>query len=466
MFTAPKGVGLSIDLIESAIEYNEEDRKRLNKLENYYLGKHAILDRDKPYTATNTKIVVNHANYITDTTVGYLLGNPVEYQVTEGFDIEPVIEQYKKQTISDLDNEIAKDNSIFGKQFELAYNVDNEIRSKDIDVRNAICIYDDTVAHEKMFGIIYKIKEEKMGKREYESIVVYDDSFEYEIKINKDKLLLPEQGKPHKFGIVPLIQYRNNSEEMGDFEQVISLIDAYNILQSDRVNDKEQLVEAVLAGYGVTLTEEQMEELRINKTLFGLPMDSKVEYLIKTLDEGQVDILRQTLEQDIHKISKTPNMSDKEFAGNSSGVAIRYKLLSFEQNVKNKERYFEKGLIERFVAYNNYLNAINKMPLIPSYEVNVVFKRNLPQNLFEISQMINNLVGIVDKETLLGQIPFVEDATTVLEKLNEEDKTKYGMGLSEFGSLDETTDLVETKVSEKVSNKQMTLLDRLSNLLK
>ena len=41
--------------------------------------------------------------------------------------------------------------------------------------------------------------------------------------------------EPHAFGKVPIIEYKNNPEFLGDFEPVISLIDAYNLLQSDRV---------------------------------------------------------------------------------------------------------------------------------------------------------------------------------------------------------------------------------------
>jgi len=43
------------------------------------------------------------------------------------------------------------------------------------------------------------------------------------------------------------------------------------------------------------------------------------------------------------KISMVPNMSDENFVGNYSGVALRYKLLTFEQAIKNKERFFEKA---------------------------------------------------------------------------------------------------------------------------
>ena len=43
----------------------------------------------------------------------------------------------------------------------------------------------------------------------------------------------------------------------------MSLIDAYNLIQSDRVNDRKQLVDAILCFYGVKFTEGQMAELRI-----------------------------------------------------------------------------------------------------------------------------------------------------------------------------------------------------------
>ncbi len=445
MFTVSKDSALSVEIIENAIEYNEEERRNYDKLERYYKGDHDILYRLKPPTSKNTRIVVNHANYIVDTTIGYLLGNPVEYQVNEGFDIEEIKQQYKKQTISDLDHEIAKDISVFGTQYELVYNLDNDIKSKDIDVRNCVCIYDDTVEHNKMFGIIYR-KTEKEDV--YEDVVVYDSSFKYQCSDISGKITIGDK-EPHQFGAVPIIEYRNNSDHMGDFEQVISLIDAYNILQSDRVNDKEQLVEAILVGYNVNLEKPQMAELLENRTMFGLPMDSKVEYLIKALDEGQVDILRQTLEKDIHKIAKVPNMSDENFVGNASGVAIRYKLLAFEQSVSNKERYFEKGLLERFELYNNYLVNINKMSLVPRYEVDVIFKRNLPQNDLETSQMINNLSGFVDDETLVGQISFVDDAKEVVEKKKKESEEEMNKEVAQFATFEPTSNL---STEENVGN--------------
>jgi len=458
MFTVPKESELSAGLIESAIEYNEKERSRYDKLEKYYRGKHDILSRRKPPTAKNTRVVINHANYIVDTSTGYLLGNPIEYKSSDDFDITEIDNQYKMQTMSDLDHEIAKDVSIFGKQYELIYTDENNVKSTDIDVRNCVVVYDDTVEHAKLFAVIYRKSDEK--DKDYEDIVVYDEEFEY-VGVDTEGSIGVGEQKPHKFGAVPVIEYRNNSEEMGDFEQVISLIDAYNLLQSDRINDKEQLVEAILVGYNVNLEKAQMQELLINRTMFGLPEDSKVEYLIKTLDEGQVDILRKTLEDDIHKIAKVPNMADENFAGNSSGVAIRYKLLAFEQNVKNKERYFEAGLMERFEVYNNYLVAINKMSFVPRYEIDAVFKRNLPQNILEISQIVNNLRGVVDDETLIGQIPFVDDVAQSIKKAREESSGRYQLESTGFG----TDNSISKEVDKEVGASKKTIMEKLSDLI-
>ena len=431
MYTLPKDTKITNQILNDVINYNEQVKDRFKKLELYYLGKHDILARTKEDNgAKNNKVMVNHAKYITDTNIGYLLGNPVDYQVGNGedgeplFDIQPILDAYKKQTINDLDSEIAKDVSIFGMQYEYVYaNEEAEPRSCEIDNKNAIIVYDDTVQHNKLFGLIYR-PIYKGSSFKYWEVIYLDKKEKRTYKSFTKSLQQVGQAEPHAFGDVPLICYKNNPELMGDFEPVISLIDAYNLLQSDRVNDKEQLVDAILCMYGMDFDDEQAEMLKESRMLANIPSDGKVEYLVKTLQEADVDILRQNLENDIHKISMTPNMADENFASNSSGVAIRYKLLSFEQNIKNKERYFEKGLMERFKLYNNFLVTKSKMSEVPIEEVDAVFKRNLPSNDFEISQMINNLADYLPTETLVGQLSFVRDASEEVELKQKEDEAK------------------------------------------
>lgn len=449
MYTLPKDTKITHTVLNEVIEYNEKYKERYKMLENYYLGKHDIFKRDKDDRLSNNKIMVNHAKYITDTNVGYLLGNPVDYQTSEEHDIEALLDAYKKQTINDLDSEIAKDVSIFGLQYEYIYANENaEPRSCEVDNKNTIIVYDDTVEHNKLFGLIYR-EIKKGDKLEYYEVIYVDKTVKRVYKSYSKSLEQIGQDEAHAFGDVPIICYKNNPELLGDFEPVLSLIDAYNLLQSDRLNDKEQLVDAILCLYGMDFDEEQAKMLHQSRMLANIPTDARAEYLIKTLQEADVDILRQTIEADIHKISMVPNMSDVNFVGNSSGVAIRYKLLAFEQNIKNKERYMEKGLMERFKLYNNFLITSSKMQEVPVEEVDAIFKRNLPSNDFEISQMIVNLSDVVDTETLISQLSFIKDASEIVELKKKEDEAKPKDPYSMMFANNEIDDINEEQETEE-----------------
>lgn len=424
MYQVPKDTTITAELIKKVIDFNEKRRARFDQLDQYYLGQQLILSREKPDTLFNNKVMVNHAKYIVDTTTGYLLGNPVDYQVNDNINIEPLLDAYKAQTMENTDFELAKGCGIFGMNYEYVYaNEESEPCSVTLDVRNTIIVYDDSMVHNKLFGVTYRpvFKDAKDQRPDAYEIVVATDKELIHYRMDFNGTSLDETDRePHFFGKVPIVEYKNNSEMLGDFEPVLSLIDAYNLIQSDRVNDREQLVDAILCFYGMDFDDEQMSELKLKRALSGIPTDGKVEFLTKAINEGDVDVLRKTIEADIHKISMVPNMSDANFVGNASGVAIRYKLLAFEQTVKNKERFFEKALMERFELYSHYLSVKSKMTEVKKEDVDAVFKRNLPSNDFETSQMIANLRGIVDDELLVAQLSFVDDASDTVAIAKEQ----------------------------------------------
>ena len=232
----------------------------------------------------------------------------------------------------------------------------------------------------------------------------------------------------HYFGKMPMVEYRNNEEKQGDFEQMIPLIDAYNILESDRVNDKEQFVDAFLFLTGIDLDSEQAKKLREERILMGYE-GAEAQYLSKVMSESDIEVLKDSLKSDIHRFSMIPDLSDQTFGTNLSGVAIKYKLMGFEQHVRNKERYLTKALKQRFELYVNFLSLKGAMEYVPIHRIDVVFTRNLPVNELEISQMVNNLVGIASSETLLSQLSFVgdpkEEAQLAAKEKMLSEKLKY-----------------------------------------
>jgi len=450
IYTLPKGTEPTADVIGVLIKKHESDVKRFNTLKKYYDQK-PMVSRESP---NSLLVIVNHAKYITKINLGYLIGNPVEYQVTKGVNIDPVLDQYKAQTIANLDAELAKNCSIFGRAYEYVYSdEESALESVKLDPRSTIVVYDDTVKRKKMFAINYEPICNDKGRKianEYQVMIVTESAVMN--RTLKGSAFLPYEEKDDEqivFGEVPVIEYINNDDYEGDFEPVVTIIDAYNILMSDRVLDRERLIDAILAFYGMNLTPEQKKELKEGRVLTGVPMDAKIEYVIKQINEADADVLRKNLAQDLHKISMTPDLSDENFVGNSSGVAILYKLLAFEENVKTKERYFERALMERFELYNKFLSIKSNMPMVKTTEVDALFKRALPRNDFEISQMINNLVGIVDKELLVSQLSFVTDSGETVALAGKEslkdggsnNSDNYGeSGTFTGGETDETDD--------------------------
>ncbi|MEF2797940.1 MAG: phage portal protein [Ruminococcus sp.] len=151
-----------------------------------------------------------------------------------------------------------------------------------------------------------------------------------------------------------------------------------------------------------------------------LPNDAKAEYLTRQFDEASVEILRNAIKKDIHTISNVPDMSDDNFGGNVSGVAMAYKLLGFELMTKTKERFFKEGLRYRLKLIANVLSAHNTV--IDTDGIEIVMSRTLPQNTAELADTVAALSGLVSQETLLSQLPFVEDPAEEIKKLRKENQ--------------------------------------------
>ena len=457
MYTVSRNTtAITEDVILKAIEYNETLRPFYDEDLNFYKGNHPILERDLKGSKINNKVVVNHAKLITRRATGYFMGSPVEYQVPEpetkekkvlgfirtkettSYNIDAVKEAYDEQRISNLDYLLSKWNSKCGKNYELVYikKGTNKLRSVRLDPRNCVVAYDNSVEHNKLFAVTYDAPK----KDEYENIFVYDAVLKKEYKYNPKTKKLVSVGNEvkHKIGYIPIIEFTNNDDEEGDFRGVITLINAYNILASDRVNDKEQLVNAILALKGFTLSSKQASRLKESRILGGIPKDGDAQYLIKNLTEDQITILKDDLKSDIYEMVGVPNMTDENFAGNITGVALRYKLIDFEQLASEKEIFFEKGLLERFEIYNNYLHKVDGIPIVPTHKVKIIFHRNLPQNDLEMAQTLTYLDGKVSNKTGVAQISFVEDAGKEAEQVKLEKEESSNVESPNFGSENPT----------------------------
>lgn len=404
--------GMTDVIIAKLISRHSLEQERFAKLYDYYIGKHAICERKRSSdNIANNRIVCNHAKYIVDIAKSYLVGNPVSYTCSDGYDIEAVKNSFAVQDMPSVDAELEKVMSIYGKAYEMVYaNEESEPMSVCLPPTNTFIVYGSAVGEIPLYGVHYYKKRDIDGSVTGVCCVICDDKMIYTYENDADSFLhmkLTDKQR-HYFGALPIVEYRNNEEMQGDFEQLIPLIDAYNVLESDRVNDKEQFVDAFLFLTGIDLDSEQAKKLREERILMGYE-GATAQYLAKVMSESDVEVLKDSLKTDIHRFSMIPDLSDQTFGTNLSGVAIKYKLMGFEQHVRNKERYFTKSLKKRFELYINFLSLKGAMEYVPIHRIEVAFTRNLPVNELEVSQMVQNLSGIATSETLLSQLSFVGD---------------------------------------------------------
>lgn len=415
---------ISQDKVVKLIKQHSDYVSQLQKKKDYYLGKHIVADRRK---GPNNQTVSNHAKDITDTATGYFMGNAINYSNTGESDIEPLLIAFDNAEIDENDHDNALDMSIYGVAYEYIYAKENttELNIKNLEPEHTFLVYDDSIEQFPLFAVYYYQRtDDSDNKKKTNRIVIFTENLIYNWDSNSQDVVT-EASTPieHHMGEIPIVEYQNNKYRIGDFEQQMSLIDAYNTLTSARVNDKEQFIDSILLLYGTQLADnaeqvkEAAEALREHK-LLELPDKARAEYLTKTLDENGTEVLRKAIKEDIYTFSHVPNLSDENFAGNSSGVAMEFKLLGLEMITKTKERYYKKGLRKRIRIFCKYLGlqhiALEANSIVPQ------FNRGLPKNLLELSQIVANLSDKVTAKSLLSLLPFVEDPDAELDQLNEQ----------------------------------------------
>jgi SPP1 family phage portal protein len=433
-------VALTNDIVKKIIDNHKQyEMPRLQKLEDYYLAKNEILKRQMvDSTKPNNRIANPYANYITDTLTGYFMGEPITYSAIDDSIVEELNLIFEYNDEADENVELARSCSIFGVGYEMLYvDIDGNIRFKRLDAKECIPVYDDTIENELLYFVRYYLDKDIATDKEFMWIEVIDKekTMRYKATNTGSNMELIEE-IPHYFNMVPIAIYKNNEEEVGDFENVISLIDAYDKLESDSLNDFEYFCDAYLALIGFTADADDVAQMKENRVLL-LDKDTDAKWLIKDEQDSTVENLKTRIDKDIHKFSKCPNLADENFAANASGVAIKYKMVGTENLIAVKERKFKRGLQRRLELISIVQNI--KLNQFDWRAVDIIFTRNLPTNDTEIASMVNTLSNIVSTETLLAQIPFVEDIQAEMERLEKEKENNpfYDMRLGLPGEGEE-----------------------------
>lgn len=414
---------LTVSDIAAVVLSHAADVEYKRKLMRYYTGQHDIRHKRQRNTSSpNNKLVANYCEYITNMSTGFFMGVPVSY--ASASDNEEALGEllsvldYNDEAAHNL--RLAEEASIKGEAYELLYmDGDANIRFAMIPAEEIVLVCEASVEKNILCAIRhYRVYD--IGKVTYQEYVdVYDRSYVTKYEYNGGHLTIIGEPMPHYFDDVPVVEYPNNEQRRGDFEGVISLVDAYNKAQSLTMDDMEDFTNAylVLRGMGGS-TAEDMEQLRQNKVI-QLDEGGNAEWLIKELNDDYIENIKIRLQNDIHKFSNIPDMTDDKFAGNTSGIAIKYKLIGLEQVRSRKERGFKQGLQRRAELISGMIRTKGGAA-IDFRDVRIIFTANIPANALEQANLVKTLYGIVSLKTLLGQLSFIDNPAAEIEEAKNE----------------------------------------------
>ena len=404
---------------------------KLIKSYKYYKGEQAITlkqptDTGKPAN----KIITNFCHTITDTYEGYLTGVPIQYS-NDNFD--EILNILKYNDVKNEDGEFLRQGLIFGRAFEICYiDEDKKQRFRTLDPRECIPIYDNTLNNNLLYVIRFW-RSDMFDKSNEEYIVeVYgaQSTKRYKSNVGFSSFTLIEE-VPNFYGQCPITVFSLNTEEESIFHNIMSLQDAYNTLLSSEIDDWESFCDAYMILKGAAIDEDEMEDMKKHRLLI-MDTDAEAQYLTKDVNDVQIRNMLQLVNDNIHKIACCPDFSQESF-GTSSGIALRYRLLGFENNAAAIESNFKMALQRRIELLSSIVQLTGGEALWR--DVKITFYRNLPINLEETSTIVNNLRGLVSDETLLSQIPFISDVEEEMKKLAKQKEA--AVSLYNFGNKEE-----------------------------
>ena len=437
MFYLNKDKELTIDLLQKMIsKFNTEIVPKLTKYKKYYDGIQAILnksyaDATKPCSHT----VINYVKDITDSYCGYL-ATPGYISYGSEQDIEDVMNILRYNDYQAEDADFLLDALIHGTACELMY-IDNagQTRFRLINPISCFGIYDDSLTGDLMY-FVRMYEADAWDETDLYYVDVYSDVDikHYQMSGMNGYLTLIGEEK-HYFSQCPANIF-TLPDEKSIFDCVLTLQDAVNELISSEIDDYSAFCDAYLTLTGVDADEEDIAKSKANR-VFVLPEGAKTEWLTKNANDAQVENILKRIHDSIYRIAKCPDFSSETFVGGvSSGIAIQYRLSGMEHKAGIIEGRMKKALQRRIEIICGIASL--KLGEEVFRDIDIEFKRNIPEDITSTINVINSLKGTISDATLLSQIPFVDDVNAELEAVQKQ--KQENMALYSFGSVDEEED--------------------------
>lgn len=441
MFYLNKNIELDAALLQKMLNrFHVTVQPKLEKYKNYYDGLQKILNKTyEDPTRPCSRTVINYCKNIVDSYCGYVASPGfISYQSDE--DIEAIMDVLRYNDYQTEDADFLMDALIYGTAAELMYiDNDGKTRFKLINPLSCFGVYDDSLVGDLLYFVrAYKVNE--WDNSDTYNVDVYSDSSVKHYTMrgwNGALTLLGEE--PHYFSQCPANIF-SLPDEKSIFDCILGLQDAANELVSCEIDDYSAFCDALLVLTSVDATRDDVSAMKEGRTLC-LPEGASAAWLTKNMNDTQIENILKRIHESIYRIAQCPDFSSESFTGGvSSGIAIRYRLTGMENKAGSIEGRMKKALQRRIEIICGI--ATLKLGEEVYRDIEIEFKRNIPEDMTSIISMVNSLQGIVSDATLLSQIPFVADVNAELEAVKEQRSANMELYSFNPSPIDEEEDEV------------------------
>lgn len=454
-------------IIELTMAQHEKNACDIKQQKANYYNETNIIGKIKTQQPNiNNKIAIPYPSLITTTINAYCFANPFTFS-SRTVGVEDKIKALNDALDDDNYAQKSQKMHLDSGQGGLGYRLitpanEEQIRngiyfttSCDLDPTTTYCVYANDLEQEKICAITYydkKLYNEQIEQvdsfRLYTVFTKYHKwefyksggqwtNMQYSIQ-NADGLPIQYEAYPLAYGKIPIVEELRRPDGTGDYELVLPLIDAVNLLASIRLDAVQQSVDYLFClrdidvwstdDKGVSALENVKAAIKDGilafRSIQGATVQPDIDVLDIKLDQSQLQSLQDYLCNQINEMSNIPNR-EIGTSGGDNGVAVEARngtrsLQNIGGLVISNSKKCENETLEVILAICNNIDSCPIKGLQPR-DVQVKDNVNRAENLTVSANAYSTLrsAGMNDTDALIVS-RLVPDAQAVAERNKRE----------------------------------------------
>lgn len=232
---------------------------------------------------------------------------------------------------------------------------------------------------------------------------------------------------------IPLVFFRTNAQEIPLIKKVKGLQDALNTMLSDLPNAMEENAGGqsilVIKNYDGTDLGEFRRNLATFKAVKVRTQDGAdggLESLQVEVNAANYESVLKLLKKAIIENAMGYDAKDDRMGSNANQMNIKSMYSDIDLAAAEMEIEYQSSFVQLLELVNAYLSATGKGDY-SGKPVSITFNKDIIVNEAEVINALVSLGVKVSNETLLGQLPFINNVQKELDRVKEESEANISM---------------------------------------